>query len=143
MGKETMRDSKWYAEAILNDLIETGGLSAKSVGSDILDLSATRYFYDKIPFALIAWKQDSHAMIAFAPEMEVSIVETIVDAFIKIFDYPPFVKYELFQRNENFIVFEWEKNNSHLKMIDITALPDTKNIFKLKDKYITRSIQQA
>ena len=143
MGNETMRDGKWYAEAILNDLIETGGLSAKSVGSDILDLSATRYFYDKVPFALIAWKKDSHAMVAFAPEMEESVIEKIVEAFIKIFEYPPFVKYELFQRNENFIVFEWEKKDSHLKMIDITALPDTKNIFPLRDKYIKRSIEKS
>ena len=32
MGKETIREGKWFAEAILNDLVEVGQLSAKSVG---------------------------------------------------------------------------------------------------------------
>jgi len=135
MGKETIREGKWYAEAILNDLVETGKLSAKSVGCDIVDRAARRFFYDKVPFALVGWQQDSFAMVAFAPEMDNAIIENIVEAFIKIFEYPPFVKYEVFQNSEDFIVFEWAKKDAHLKMIDITALPNTKNIHKLSDKY--------
>lgn len=138
MSNETLRDGKWYAEAILNDLVEKGGLSAKSVGCDIVDRNARRFFYDKIPFALVGWQKDDFAMVAFAPEMPEPTIEIIVDAFIKIFAYPPFVKYEVFQNNENFIVFEWAKQNSHLKMIDITSLPQTKNIHKLADKYVRR-----
>jgi len=140
MGQETLRDGKWYAEAILNDLVEVGQLSAKRVGCDIVDRTARRFFYDKVPFALVGWQQDNFAMVAFAPEMEPAMVEEVVEAFIKILQYPPFVKYDVFQNNENFVVFEWAKKDAHLKMIDITALPGTRNIFKLTDKYIVRGV---
>lgn len=141
MGNESIRDGKWYPEAILSDLIHKGGLSAKSVGCDIKDRESRRFFYDKKPFALVAWQQDDFAIVAFAPEIEDETREKIVDAFIEILGYPPFVKYEVFERNENFVCFEWAKKDSHLKMIDITSLPNTKNIHKLTDKYITRKVK--
>lgn len=140
MGQESIRDGKWYPEAILNDLIEVGGLSARRVGCDIVDRASRRFFYDKMPFALVAWQVDNFAIVAFAPEIGNETTESIVDAFIKILGYPPFVRYSVFQNNEDFIVFEWAKKDAHLKMIDIMSLPNTKDIAKLSDKYIKENL---
>jgi len=141
MGNETIRDGKWFPEAILNDLVEMGGLSAKSVGYDIKDLSARRFFYDKVPFALVGWKADSFAIVAFAPEMDKLVVEGIVDAFIKVFGYNPFVSYTIFENNEDFVVYHWDKNSASARMREIFALPKIKNIKDLADIYTIRDLK--
>jgi hypothetical protein len=135
VGKETVKNGKWYPEFILKDLIDVGGLSAKSIGSDVKDLSGRRFFYDKKPFAIVGWKQDTYAMLAFPADFDSAIRELIVKAFIKVFEYKPFVQYEIFQNNENFIVFEWEKIDPNKKISEILATPGTKNIEEITEKY--------
>ena len=142
MGKETLRDNKWFPEFILNDLVAHGGLSERRVGYDIKDRTARRFFYDKKPFALLAWKQDKYAIVAFAPEIPPEDIQDVVKAFVMVFGYIPFVVYETFQNNESFTVYEWEKQDSHLKMIEIMSLPNTKNIQKTGDQYLKLLVKE-
>lgn len=135
MGRETLKDLKWYPEFILNDLVTTGQLSPKRAGYDITDRAARRFFYDKKPFALLAWKQDDYAIVAFAPEILDEDKEEIVCAFVRVLGYVPFVRYETFQNKEDFAVVEWTRKDSHLKMIEIMQLPHVKNIHKIGEEY--------
>jgi hypothetical protein len=136
MGKETLRDGKWFPEFILSDLVTTGKLSDRRVGYDIKDRASRRFFYDKKPFALLAWKCDDYAIVAFAPEIPKDDANEIVRAFVRIFGYVPFVAYETFQNNEYFTMYEWAKNDSHLKMIEIMSLPGTRDVQKVGDTYM-------
>jgi hypothetical protein len=97
---ESLKDGVWYPEMILKDLVDAG-ISAKTVGYDIVDVTGKRFFYfaddEKIPFAVVAWKQDDYMILAFAQEMPTNITKDIVKAFRKVLGYPPFVQYDSFQ----------------------------------------------
>lgn len=134
MGKETIRDGKWFPEFIMKDLIDVGGLSAKSLGYDVKDLSGRRFFYDKAPFALVTWKAEAYAMVAFPETFPANELNLIVLAFIQVFGYKPFVKYKIFQQQETFMVFEWEHSNPEKKMTEILATPRTKDIEDIREK---------
>jgi len=131
---ESLKDGIWYPEMIMKDLVQAG-LSSDLIGADITDVSGKRFFFDKIPFALVAWKKDECAILAFGKEFEEDNLEKLVIAFSKAMEYLPFVRYETFQHGEVFSVVEWAKQEEELKLIDIMALPASKNIMKIKEKY--------
>jgi hypothetical protein len=131
---ESLKEGVWYPEMIMKDLV-AAGLAPTSLGYDITDVSGRRFFYDRVPFAVVTWKKDDYMILAFANEFPKDKQKEIVKAFRKILEYPPFVQYESFQQNEYFTVFEWAKKDEHDKFITIMALEGVKSLQKIKDEY--------
>lgn len=131
---ETLKDNIWYPELVMKDLVEAG-LSPKALGYDITNLQGQRFFYNKVPFAIVGWAKNDFMILAFGAEFPEYEMKEIVKTFRKVLEYPPFIQYKIHQNNEKFTIFEWAKEDESGKLIDIMALSTVMDLHKIKDEY--------